>query len=303
MVEQDRMTGLIIKSLAGQYTVISDDVLAGRPVICTPRGVFRRQGVFPMVGDKVSFSAGSEGAGVLEALFPRKNSLVRPPLANLDLLVQVVSAEAPAPNTLVIDKVAAITEMAGIQPVIVINKTDLAESETLATVYRNAGFPVVLTSCAEGDPAALLETITGKISAFVGNSGVGKSSLLNLILPTQTLSTGEISKKLGRGRHTTRHVELFPLSGGGYVADTPGFSMVDIARYGLLDKRRLPEGFREFAPYIGECQFVSCSHTVEQGCAVLAALADGKIGQSRHDSYRRMYDEIKDIPEWQNTKR
>ena len=294
-------TGIIIKSISGQYTVVRDGVLAGSPIVCRPRGLFRNQGKTPLCGDRAVVSKTGDDY-IIEDLLPRKNSLLRPPLANLDMLVQVISTGDPAPNILVIDKVAAIAEMAGIEPVMVINKSDLADFDTIFSVYTAAGFKVFVTSCTAGAQMGQIDElcryISGKFSAFVGNSGVGKSSLLNRIFPGIELKTGETSKKLGRGRHTTRHVELYALNGG-YVADTPGFSMVDIAKFGLNNKLELYRGFRDFEPFIGQCRFSSCSHTSEKGCAVLEAVAEGKIPQSRHQSYCRMYDEIKNIEQWE----
>lgn len=297
----EKLNGLVTKSLSGTYTVLLPD---DRMFTCRPRGKFRKDGISPMVGDRVLITAEPDmgsglDEGVLEEILPRKNQLIRPPLSNLDILAEVISVTDPAPNYLVIDKVIAISELAGIEPVIVITKTDLGRSDSLFDIYKRAGFSVFLHSENQGgDINGLTDKLKGKMSAFIGNTGVGKSTLLNKILPDARLLTGEISKKLGRGRHTTRHVELYRM-GDAFIADTPGFSMVDIVQYSVFDKTQLYLGFREFLPFIGDCKFTSCSHTKEQGCAVLAALNKGEIPASRHGSYVAIYNELKELNEWE----
>ena len=291
-------TGRIIKATGGFY-----DVRCGQAVYsCRARGLFRLDGIKPLVGDMVDLEPTSEKDGFILKIHPRKNEMLRPPLANLDKLFVVSSVCDPQPSTLIIDKTIAAAELKGIEPVLVFTKTDLSDTTELKDIYGSIGIRCYFVSAADGVGVDdLCPELTGCISAFTGNSGVGKSTLLNLLVPELELATGETSKKLGRGRHTTRHVELYPVEGG-YVADTPGFSTMDIERYELFRKEELPEGFREFAPYLGECKFTSCSHTCEKGCAVLKAVEEGKISRSRIDSYIAMYNEVKDIKEWQLSK-
>ena len=289
--------GLLLKCLGGFYYVEADD---GKIYECRARGIFRKRGMSPYAGDRVTISTQEDGTGSIEAIEPRKNSLIRPPVANMDQLFIVVAVREPAPSTLIIDKTIAAAESKGIEPVLVISKTDLENAGWLCEIYEKAGIPCVPVSSVTGEGVERIRAmLQGKLSAFTGNSGVGKSTLLNRVDPRLSLETGEISQKLGRGRHTTRQVELLPLPGGGYVADTPGFSSIDLERYELIRKEDLPHCFREFAPYLGECRFTSCSHTCEKGCAVLEAVEEGKIAPSRHESYVTMYQEVKDIKEWQ----
>lgn len=289
------LKGIILKSTGGFYYVEA----ANGVYECKARGIFRKKNNSPKVGDKVIISVPSDGYCSIEEILPRKNTLKRPPLSNIDILVIVVSTTEPAPNTLVIDKMTAAAVDNDIEPVLVISKSDLKSAEDLLSVYNKAGIKVFSYSSAEPDSAAEIEDyLRGKIAAFTGNSGVGKSTLLNTLYPDLELQTGEISEKLGRGRHTTRTVELFKTDSG-YVADTPGFSTVDLERYNMIDKDNIKFCFPEFKEYLTECQFTSCSHICEKGCAVLKAVEDGKISKSRHDSYVAMYNEVKDIKEWQ----
>ncbi len=290
------LTGLIRKGIGGFYYVEAADAL----YTCTARGRFRKEHVSPSAGDKVRFSLGEDGTGAIEEILPRKNFLVRPPVANLDRLFVVSSVREPFPDALVIDKTIAAAEMRDIEPVVVFTKTDLKGCAELKSAYDTAGIPCVVASSVTGEGVEEVRALlAGKVSAFTGNSGVGKSTLLNALFPELQLKTGEISQKLGRGRHTTREVELYKFGPDSYVADTPGFSTFDAERYQLTDKEQLAWAFREFRPYLGECMFTSCSHTCEKGCAVLSALKEGKIAQSRFDSYIAMYQEIKDVKQWQ----
>ncbi len=288
--------GLIIKATGGFYYVRSGEITYE----CRARGVFRKHDTSPLVGDKVTISVLPDEKGYIHAIHERKNSLVRPPLANLDQLIMVVSVAEPVPNILVMDKLIAVAEQQGVEPVIVFTKSDLADPKPYSDIYRKAGFRVYEVCAIEHEGTdEVHDMLKGRISAFCGNSGAGKSSLLNDIFPKLSLSTAEISKKLGRGRHTTRHTELFELETGGWVADTPGFSAIEMERVGIIRKTELQYCFREFEPYLLKCRFTGCSHVSEKGCAVLEAVNDGTIPESRHKSYCMMYEEAKQIKEWE----
>lgn len=264
------------------------------------RGAFRQQNVKPCVGDWAQVELTPQGKGYVVEIEERKNSLVRPPLANLDQLVLVVSIADPAPNAFVLDKLIAIAEYQEIEPIIVITKCDLADPEEFAQIYRKAGFTVLETKSLQHEGIeSVMEILKDKTSAFCGNSGAGKSTLLNAIDPRLSLDTGDISQKLGRGRHTTRHVELYELPSGGFVADTPGFSAVDLEKFQIILKDELAGCFREMRQYEGKCRFRGCSHTKEAGCAVLEAVKNGEISQSRHQSYLNLYELAKNIKEWE----
>lgn len=289
--------GMIIKATGGFYYVQTENSL----VECRARGVFRKREQSPLVGDQVQVELTGENSGSVTAIAPRKNFLIRPPVANIDRVFLVTSIREPLPNTLVLDKMIAIAEYKGIQPLLVITKSDLEDCGELEQIYHRAGFLVFTVSAQSGNgvDAVRYEMDKPGISVFTGNSGVGKSSLLNAVHPGLAIRTGEISQKLGRGRHTTTHVELYQMPGGGYVADTPGFSTVELGRFDKIKKEELSGCFREFADYTGQCRFADCSHTKEQGCAVLAAVEDGSVAASRHKSYCAMYEELKLIKEWE----
>ncbi len=287
--------GIIVKGIGGFYYVESANVIYE----CKARGSFRKQGISPLVGDKVEFSINDKAENTIEKICDRKNQLVRPPLANIDTLFIVASIVDPKLNTLIIDKLIAIAEYKNIEPIIVITKTDLDDDyQKYIDIYRNAGFKVIISNPSNDGAKEVLDLLEGKISAFTGNTGVGKSTLLNIICPELNLQTGETSKKLGRGKHTTRHCELFKVNGG-YIADTPGFSSIDFEKCEKIYKDDLPHCFREFDDYLGCCKFTSCSHTADKGCAVVNAVNEGAISKSRHDSYISMYNDIKDIKEWE----
>lgn len=293
----EKQIGRIVRAIAGFYYVeVGDDIYQ-----CKARGIFRKQKTEPMVGDLVEITLPTDGKpdGTVEAILPRRNSLIRPPLSNIDRLFIVSAFSNPAPSALLIDKLTAICEHKGIEPILIFNKSDQGDFSYWETLYRKAGFTVYVVSCATGDGVeAIRESLGDGISVFSGNSGVGKSSLLNRLFDRLELATGEVSEKLGRGRHTTRTVELFRCENGGYVADTPGFASLDLEKTEMVAKEDLPYAFRDFAPYIEDCKFTSCAHTGEKGCAVCAAVAAGEIQQSRHESYRKLYDEVKDIKPW-----
>lgn len=287
--------GRIQKALSGFYYVDVD----GAAVTCRARGKFRQEGRSPLVGDWVEVRETGPGEGMVWEIEPRRNAFDRPAAANVDQLVVVASRAIPVTDPFLIDRVSAIAALKNCGVVVCVNKCDLAPGEELAAIYRQAGFPVVLTSAETGEGVAeLTELLRGKLSAFTGNSGVGKSSLLNAIQPGFSLRTAEVSEKLGRGKHTTRHVELYRLDCGGEVIDTPGFSSFDAQELDLELKENLPECFVEFRPYLDQCRFVGCSHTKEKGCAVLKAVKSGEIPKSRHESYVRMYQELKDLRAW-----
>ena len=289
-------TGLIIKGIGGFYYVeAADSVLE-----CRARGIFRKNGQTPLAGDRVKVSLPETGMPMVDAILPRKNSLIRPPVSNLDRLFIVISVCDPGPNTLVVDKLISIAEHKGIEAVAVINKADLSDPQELARIYRMAGIPVCVVSAQTGEGIGQVrELLTDRICAFTGNSGVGKSSLLNRLDARLGLATGDISKKLGRGRHTTRQVELYRQENGGYLADTPGFSSLDLQRCETVLAGELAGCFREFAPFVTSCQFTSCSHTGEKGCAVKAAVEEGRIHPSRYRSYVELYQAVKNIKEWE----
>lgn len=284
------LEGRIVRSLAGYYTV-----MAGEEIIeCRARGSFRKEGLTPLVGDYARVLRQADGTGTLMELLPRRNALTRPPLANLDQLFLVCSTVEPRPNLRLLDMLIAAAALAGIEPAPVFTKSDLAPGDALAALYRSCGYSARALSPEDGEGvAALRETLRGKVSAFCGNTGVGKSALLNRMAPELRLPTGEISQKLGRGRHTTRHVQMYPVAGG-WVADTPGFSALEAEGLAALTRENLAEAFREFAPLLGGCRFQDCSHTKEPGCRIREAVEAGEIPQSRYESYAAMYTELKD---------
>ena len=289
------MEGTIMKALSGFYYVD----LEGETVTCRGRGKLRHQKISPRVGDRVEVTLNSDGTGAVEAVLPRRNQLTRPAVANIDQLVILCANVNPVSDPYLIDRVCSVAEGKGCEVVIAVNKCDLDPGDALAETYTAAGFPVLRLSAVTGEGMeSLKHLLQGKVSAFTGNSGVGKSSVLNALEPKYAIETGEVSDKLGRGRHTTRHVELFRV-GDALVADTPGFSSFEADRLGLLDKEVLGESFREFRPYLAQCRFVGCSHTKEKGCAVLAALEERTIPLSRHESYVRLYREAKERRPWE----
>ena len=289
------MNDRIIKALSGFYYVQAEDGI----VECRARGKFRKEGVSPLVGDFVTISRSGK-SGTVEEILPRKNSFIRPAVANVDLLVLLASCAIPQTEPFLIDRVLAIAGQQGVEPLICVNKNDLEPGEGLAGIYRRAGFHVIVTSAETGEGIdELRAAISGKLSAFTGNSGVGKSSILNALCPELKLAVGEVSEKLGRGRHTTRHIELYCLGNGTFVADTPGFSSFDTERMDLVLKDQLQYAFSDFAPYLGMCQFPDCAHLKEPGCAVRAALERGEIEPTRYESYKRLYEMAKEIKPWE----
>ena len=290
------MRAVIVKAIAGFYYAKAD----GEVYECKARGVFRKNEITPLVGDFAEIETTENGKGVIKSIVDRKNFLERPPVANADRLWIVVSTVDPRPNTLVIDRICAIAEDREIEPIVVVSKTDLADPSEILDIYKKSGIETFLVCCKNGEGVgSVKKRLCGGINVFTGNSGVGKSSLLNIIDPQLGLKTGEISEKLGRGRHTTRHAELFELEGGGYVCDTAGFSSVDCETSGFIVKENLQFDFREFAPFIGKCKFYSCTHTCEKGCEICRAVERGEISKSRHDSYVALYKEAEAVKDWQ----
>lgn len=291
------MTGIIIKAIGGLYTVEASDGVYE----CKARGLFRKKGISPNCGDNVKISAENASKGVIEEILPRKSQIIRPPLSNLDVLVFVSSVCEPRPNLLLLDEFIAIAEFKKIIPVVVFTKIDKQDSSDLAKLYRDAGLTVFEVNNLTGEGSEEVKAfLEGKLSAFTGNTGVGKSSLMNRIFPELKLETNEISEKLGRGKHTTRHVQLYKLEKGGYIADTPGFSSFDTNRYDIIYKDELADCFCDFREYLGKCRFPNCSHTKEKGCAVIEAVNEGKIARSRHESYINMYEQAKQLKEWEH---
>ena len=291
----ERRTGRIVRSLSGFYDVQTP---AG-VVTCRGRGSLRRGGESPLTGDMVEITVeGGKGRG--EGLRTRKSAFVRPAVANVDALVVFAANVNPVTEPFLIDRVAAIAGDQGVEVYICINKCDLDPAVDLERIYTRAGFPVIRASAQTGEGVAQLRSLlSGKLTAFTGNTGVGKSSMLNALCPGLELATGQVSQKLGRGRHTTRHVELFALDENTYVADTPGFASFDTEQMEIILKENLQYAFRDFAPYLGECQFHDCSHRAEPGCAVRRAVEAGEIEASRYQSYLQLYDQYSRIKIWE----
>ena len=296
------MNGVVVKGLGGLFEVLTD---AGR-IVCRARGTLKRDEEKVLIGDRVELDT-PDGESVIARVAPRKNALIRPPIANLDALYCVIAAARPAPALETLDKLLAIAENKAIRAALVVTKTDgdREAAERYAELYRRVGYPVFTVSSVSGEGINELKAdltarlASGGTAAFAGASGVGKSTLLNRLLPGVSLETGEISRRVERGKHTTRHVELFPV-GGGFVADTPGFSMLDFARFDFFPLEELFDAFPEFAAYRGKCRYADCTHTGEgpDECAVAAAVRDGLIPASRHDSYRTLYATLKNKTDW-----
>ena len=290
-----RATGRIIRSLSGFYEVSTPE----GTVTCRGRGSLRRSGDVPLTGDIVEISI-EHGKGMVEKILPRKNSFVRPAVANIDALVIFAANVNPVTEPFLIDRVAAIAGDQGVQVIICVNKCDLDPATDLVRIYENAGFPVILASAETGEGVEQLRAlIQGKLTAFTGNTGVGKSSMLNRICPELGLATGEVSEKLGRGRHTTRHVQLYQLDEATYVADTPGFASFDTEQMDVILKENLQYAFPDFGPYLGQCQFHDCSHRKEPGCSIRTAVEEEKIEKTRYDSYLRLYEKACQIKTWE----
>ena len=287
--------GRILRSISGFYDVQTPEGL----VTCRARGILRREGNSPLTGDLVEITV-EKGKGMVESILPRKNHFIRPAVANVDALVVFAANVNPITEPFLIDRVAAIAGDQNVPVYLCVNKCDLDPAEKLVRIYEHAGFPVIRTSAETGEGVqALHALLEGKLTAFTGNSGVGKSSILNRLAPELGLETGEVSEKLGRGRHTTRHVELYRLGENTYVADTPGFSSFDTDQMELILKENLQYAFPDFGQFIGKCRFDDCSHRKEPDCAVRAAVEAGEIEQSRYESYRKLYEKSSQIKLWE----
>lgn len=288
--------GRIVRSISGFYDV----VLPEETVTCQARGILRKDGMTPLTGDMVRITR-QKGKGMIQEVLPRKNSFVRPAVANVDALLIFAANVNPVTEPFLIDRVTAIAGNKGVESILCVNKTDLDEAEELCRIYTHAGFRVIATSAQTGAGIEeLREALQGKLTAFTGNSGVGKSSVLNRLCPDLALPTGEVSEKLGRGRHTTRHVELFALDSSTFVMDTPGFSSFDTDQMDVILKENLQYAFPDFGRYLGACQFHDCSHRKEPGCAVRAAAEHGEIEPSRYDSYLRLYEKAALYKQWEH---
>ena len=279
--------GIIIKALSGFYYVRTENGI----LECKARGRFRLDGTSPLVGDRVVCSVDSQKRGRIDHVEDRRNWFVRPAVANIDALVFIAANTNPVTDPFLIDRVSVIAEDSDCELIVCVNKTDIDPGNTLTDIFTKAGFTVVSTSCetCEGMDE-LRKVMRGKVCAFTGNSGVGKSSILNALMPGANIKTGEVSDKLGRGKHTTRHVELYELGDGTYVADTPGFASFDLEMMNVIPKEQLQYDFIDFAPYIGKCRFNNCAHLKEPGCAVTEAVREGLISPSRYRSYQRLYE-------------
>ena len=284
-----------MRSVSGFYDVQTEN----DRITCRGRGNLRRGPEIPLTGDMVEISV-EQGKGMIEKILPRRNRFVRPAVANMDALVVFASNVNPVTEPFLIDRVAAIAGDQGVAVHICINKCDLDPAADLTKIYRNAGFPVIQASAVTGEGVEeLRQLIAGKFTAFTGNTGVGKSSMLNALMPQLQLATGEVSEKLGRGRHTTRHVELYDLGNDTYVADTPGFASFDTEQMDVILKENLQYAFPDFAAHLGNCQFHDCSHRSEPGCAVRQAVESGVLEKTRYDSYLRLYEKSSQIKLWE----
>lgn len=291
-----KIDGIIIKGIGGFYYVEAAD---GIIYECKARGVFRKEKITPLAGDKVEISVDENNKNSIDKIYERRNMFKRPPIANVDKLVIVSSVCDPRPNLLIIDRLTAVAVFKDVEPIIVFTKDDLQSTSEYIDIYNKVGFRTFAVSNKTGEGVeAVKEAVMGGTSVFTGNSGVGKSSLINRMYPHLSLETGEISKKLGRGRHTTRHVELFKTECG-YIADTPGFSSLDFETNDLIKKDELASCFPDFSDYTDQCKFSTCAHINDKGCRLIEAVNSGDVMRSRHESYVTMYNEVKDIKDWQ----
>ena len=297
--------GRIVALLGGLYTVRVRDGAEYREISCRARGIFRHSNMSPLVGDVVSLDMSDGANAIIDEICERKNSLIRPPLANLDVVFVTMAAKSPAPMPDMTDKLTAILEHNDITPVIVIGKCELdrESAESLKDTYSKAGYDVFVLSCMTGEGIDEIKNyvdtrLDGKIAAFAGASGVGKSTLMNKLFPDLVLDTGDVSRKTARGKHTTRAVNLFPIGENAFLADTPGFSMLDFERFDFFDLESLPLCFPEINERIGKCRYTKCTHRKEEGCTIVEAVKSGDIAKTRHESYVLLYDILKNKHKW-----
>ena len=301
-MENEIGSGLVVKSIGGLYTVRDKN---GKNTECRAKGSFRKAGTSPLAGDYVSYKLQSDGTGFITEIMPRKNALIRPAAANVDLLVIVAAAASPNPDLFVLDKLTAVAAVNKIEVLIAVNKTDIQSADYLEDIYLRAGIKT-LAVCASNPDAcadslgAIRNAMAKKITFFTGASGVGKSSLINALYPDLSLSTGEISRKISRGKHTTRCTELFCVANDTYIADTPGFTSFDVAGFGMLSSETLLGAFPDIERYAENCRYKKCTHVCEDGCGVIRALEEGKISRSRHESYKTLFGELKEIKPWES---
>lgn len=299
--------GKIIKSTGGLYTVErQDDTLNNGTIYeCRAKGAFKKQKLTPLTGDYVSFIPKDDLSGFITDIKERKNSLIRPAVANVDLLIIVIAARSPDPDLFILDKLTAIAEFNRIETLLVINKSDLEKPEKIAEIYRNAGIDTVYLSAANAKEYRkeidyIKERAKGKTTFFSGASGVGKTSLINELYSHLSLETGEISRKIERGKHTTRLTELFKIGENTYIGDTPGFGMVDVVGFNLLSFEGLLGSFPDIEKYACGCKYTDCTHVCEDGCSVMAAIKSGEVEKSRHESFVKLYNELKNVKPWDN---
>ena len=294
--------GIITKSTGGLYTVEKKD---GTTEDCRAKGAFRHSKITPLAGDRVTFEKADGKEGFITKIHERKNSLIRPAVANVDLLCVVIAAKNPDPDLFILDKLMAVAKNNGIEVLLIVNKDDIGDSDEISKIYTKAGFKVV-PMCAtnpesyESSIEIIRNQAKNKISFFTGASGVGKSSVLNAVYPELSLETGEISKKIQRGKHTTRVTTLFKMDENTYVGDTPGFSMLDVVGFSMLDSESLLSCFPDIERFALDCKYKKCTHVCEDGCNVMKALEDGEISPSRHQSYKELFNELKEVKPWEN---
>lgn len=291
----ENKTGRIVKGIGGFYYVDTEDGI----ITCRARGKLRKMGETPYVGDIVDISKQSNDTGYVINIHERKNVMKRPPISNIDMIAIVASKSPPKTDTYFIDRISAMAVLKKIEVCVVINKCDEDIGDELYTIYKNTNASIFRVSAISGDGVDDLKShLSGKLTAFTGNSGVGKSTLINALLPSANLETGAINNKIGRGRHTTRQVEILKMCENTWIADTPGFSVFDIASKDEISTENLHDLFPEFSDYKNECRFIGCSHIKDSGCAVVDAVNNGEIERSRYDSYVKMFTELENIPKY-----